>query len=97
MSRNWKSGSTPKWRRVRLYVLQRDKYRCQINIPGEWTTTNGTVARCLEVATEVHHTFGRAVTGDDPAYLVAACRACNIKVGDPLKNPDPPHKPRTRW
>lgn len=46
---------------------------------------------CTGVADTVHHTQGRAVTGDDPRYLVASCRACNLHVGEPAK-----HTPRPR-
>ena len=88
MSANWKGGSTTAWRKTRLVVLTRDGYRCQIQKP----------AICLGVADQAHHTKGRSVTGDDPAYLVAACGPCNRAVGDPTRVPDPPHvRPRTRW
>lgn len=80
-------GSTPEWRRVRAQVLARDGYRCQVRLAG-----------CTGEAEQVHHTLGRLVTGDDPAYLQAACRHCNVKLGDPMKRPDPPAlPPRTSW
>lgn len=64
---------------MRAGVLARDQYRCQIRRPG-----------CTGQATQVHHTVGRAVSGDDPAYLVAACRHCNLAVGEPKRtSPDP--------
>jgi hypothetical protein len=93
----WAGGSTRAWRRLRLYVLVRDGYRCRIQLPGTWVTTRGRTARCLVVADCVHHTRGKALTGDDPAYLIAACTPCNLKVGDPTKQPDPRHRPMTRW
>lgn len=40
-----------------------------------------------------HHVLGRKVTGDDPRYIVAACQHCNLKVGDPTKYANQPHKP----
>jgi hypothetical protein len=40
-------------------------------------------------ATCAHHVLGRAVTGDDPSYLVAACAACNLHVGEPKTSPAP--------
>lgn len=86
MSRNWANGSTPGWRRTRAMVLQRDNWTCQLRQPG-----------CTTRATQVHHTLGRAITGDDPVHLVAACRNCNLKVGDPTKQPDPQPRPVTRW
>lgn len=87
MSRSWAKGSTRAWRRTRALVLARDGGVCQMRIPGVCTTT----------ATHVHHTQGRARTGDDMRYLVASCQACNLKVGDPTKTADPKPQPRTRW
>lgn len=54
------------------------------------------VGVCTGDAREVHHVLGRAMTGDDPRYLVATCRACNLKVGDPMAG-QPRHKRVTRW
>lgn len=87
MSKAWANGSSMEWRRMRAFVLQRDNGECQIRIKGV----------CTGHATNVHHTLGRLVTGDDPDFLVAACRACNLKIGDPTKLPDPPPRPVTRW
>ena len=86
MSRNWAKGSTRRWRDLRRRVLQRDSWECQLRLAG-----------CTHIATCVHHTRGRAVTGDDPAHLVAACQSCNLKLGDPTRASDPPPRPRTRW
>jgi hypothetical protein len=44
----------------------------------------------------VHHTLGRAVTGDDPKYLGACCSECNLKIGEP-KQSSPPHRTITKW
>jgi hypothetical protein len=44
---------------------------------------------CTGQATCAHHVLGRAVTGDDPSYLVAACAACNLHVGEPKTSPAP--------
>lgn len=97
MSRAWAGGSTRHWReRVRPLVLARDGYRCQLRCPGEWPVRGG-MARCLGVADCVHHTRGKAVTGDDLCYLVAACTPCNQHVGDPRGVPDPQPRPVTRW
>jgi hypothetical protein len=35
------------------------------------------------MAPQVHHTLGRAVTGDDPRYMVAAHRTCNLEARTP--------------
>jgi len=64
-----------RWRKVREYVLQRDKYECQLQLEG-----------CTEKATHAHHTIGRQ-TMLDPRYLVASCESCNLKIGKPTSNP----------
>lgn len=88
MSKSWAGGSTSAWRRMRARVLHRDKYLCQLRLPG-----------CTIKATQVHHVLGRSVSGDDPRYLVASCRSCNLLVGDPTKseNVEPEPKRITRW
>jgi hypothetical protein len=67
-------------------VLLRDGWLCRLKLEG-----------CTTTAEHVHHTAGRSVTGDDPAYLVASCANCNLKLGDPTKLADPPNKGVTRW
>lgn len=90
-SKNWKKGSTSAWRRIRAQVLLtnqlRNKGLCTLQIPG----------KCSGLATQVHHTYGREVTGDDIRYLQAVCQPCNGSVGDPTKGPDPRSNPKTRW
>ena len=81
----WTSGSTRAHRRVRTQVLERDGGVCQIRRPG-----------CTHIATQAHHVLGRAVTGDDPSHLVAACASCNLDVGDPQRS-DPQPLGRTAW
>lgn len=90
MSKGWEGGSTRKWRRIRLTVLRRDGYVCQLRILGI----------CTYKATHVHHIKGKKF-GDDPAWLVAACMACNLHVGDPTTHYDagtsrPPIDPEPR-
>lgn len=84
MSRAWQGGSTRAWRRIRAQVLIRDGNVCQIRLPG-----------CTTTAEHVHHTQGRAVTGDDPRFLKAACEHCNLQTGAPPVDPSP--TPRTTW
>lgn len=86
MSRAWKRGSTRAWRRTRAAVLARDGHTCRLQLAG-----------CTGRAVHVHHVHGRAVTGDDPAYLVAACASCNLSVGEPSRHADPAPTPRTEW
>ena len=74
MSRAWAKGSTRAWRRIRVHVLARDGYRCRIQLPG-----------CIGRANAVHHTIDRTLVGDDPNFLIAACQACNNKIGNPTR------------
>jgi hypothetical protein len=90
MSKAWARGSTYKWRTLRARVLQanlvENQGRCVVALPEV----------CTGQADTVHHQLGRAVTGDDPRYLVACCRACNLAIGEP-KNNSPQHKTISRW
>lgn len=52
---------------------------------------------CTGKATQIHHTLGIQRTGHDPAHMVPACSACNLRVGDPTTNPDPPHVDVDHW
>jgi 5-methylcytosine-specific restriction endonuclease McrA len=69
--------NSPAWRRLRLLILDRDRWLCQIK--GR---------RCLRYATAVDHVIARADGGDcwSPANLRAACRACNSSGGAALTN-----------
>ena len=72
----WDKGSTRRWRTIRARVLADNRGgMCTLGVEGV----------CTGRATHVHHVLGRAVTGDDPKYLVAACAACNLHVGEPGK------------
>jgi 5-methylcytosine-specific restriction endonuclease McrA len=93
-SDGWPGGSTRAWRKIRAAILARDGRQCQLRIEGI----------CRGRADCVHHTAGRAVTGDDPRHLVAACTPCNLHIGDPNrvgggrgKAADPPLQTRTTW
>lgn len=84
MSRSWAKGSTTRWRRIRAAKLATNRVenggRCTLQIVGV----------CTGEADTVHHTRGRAVTGDNPKHLAAVCRACNMHVGEPSRhNPKP--------
>lgn len=89
MSSNWAKGSTSRWRKIRRGVLlanqAENKGRCTLAIRGV----------CEGQANEVHHLKGKEY-GDDPRYLAAVCRACNLHVGDPNRvSPRP--RPTTKW
>lgn len=86
-------GSTRAWRRIRAYVLERDRYACQFLVPAN----PGGI--CGAYATHVHHTDPRESGGsDDPANLAAACADHNLTKGsEPGLTPREtatPRKPR---
>lgn len=109
VSEAWKGGSTRQWRKVRQVVLDRNVVEndgaCALAYPGTWHVTirlpeggqRIEERQCTGQATEVHHTLGKAVSGDDPRYLRGVCRPCNLRAGDPAAAPDPPVSPRTQW
>jgi 5-methylcytosine-specific restriction endonuclease McrA len=83
-SRDWSSGSSKAWRKLRARILERDQHRCQLKLPG-----------CTTIATDAHHILGK-IHGDNPDQIVAACGHCNKTVGEPTRH-DPQPTPRTRW
>ncbi len=92
----WAQGGGRPWRRIRDAVLERNRRNPPPGIkPGMCNL--GVVCNHLAPATCAHHTLGRAITRDDPRYLVAACMKCNQAIGDPMRTPDPPVMPVTRW
>jgi hypothetical protein len=95
MSRAWASGSTRRWRRIRAHVLAHNL------LPPSKGGNNGQCTQqiegvCTGRATQVHHTQGRAITGDDPAYLTATCAPCNLAIGNPVTH-DPAPRQVTQW
>ncbi|MGH2671104.1 MAG: HNH endonuclease, partial [bacterium] len=85
MSTSWAKGSTRAWRKLRARILDQNQRDNQ----GKCTLQLEDV--CTGQADTVHHTLGRAITGDDPRYLVAACMACNRNIGEP-KRTSPAHR-----
>lgn len=85
----WSSGRVPpNWKNVRRYVLERDGYVCQVQLPQ----------KCTGAATEAHHTLGADADPTDVRYLVAACKPCNSSVQDPrTKNTDEAELPPYLW
>lgn len=61
---------TAAWKRIRLQVLKRDNYQCQIHGPY-----------CTGRATQVDHIVNTAAGGAelDPANLQSACPPCNAR------------------
>lgn len=86
---------------MRAFVLLRDRsagWGCRAHEDG-WCERAGTKPHTCSGRGEVgHHTLGRSVTGDDPAYVVAACSACNLAIGDPTEVKHVLRiEPRTKW
>lgn len=78
---------TSYWQRtVRPFVLKRDRYRCQLRIPGVCMGFN---RRLPPDKLEVDHEKPRAAGGkDDFDNLRAACISCNRhRAGGSHKNP----------
>jgi hypothetical protein len=100
VSRSWEGGSTSAWRRVREEVLLRDGGVCRAHADG-WCARvrrpHVCEGRAPLAGGHAHHTLGRAVTGDDPRFIVAACSACNLHIGDPTQQHDPRNRRVTRW
>lgn len=79
MSKAWQGGSTTAWRALRLAVLDRDQWTCQL---CHQPIRDG-LPRDHPQSAQVHHTRDRRLAGDNPAYLQAAHRLCNQKAGQP--------------
>lgn len=95
MSRAWRGGSTSAWRKVRALVLTHN-LRPKSQGGNDGLCNLAIAGVCTGKATQVHHVLGKAVSGDDPDYLMAVCAECNRALGDPNKR-DPPPQPRTKW
>ena len=68
--------STATWQRLRLMVLDRDHWSCQIRGPG-----------CSQHATCVDHIEARSIGGAmwDPKNIRASCRTCNLRAASLLQ------------
>lgn len=66
-----RNGSTRAHRSRRERVLERDGWRCQLQLPG-----------CLQTATHADHVIPLALGGADAEWnLQAACSRCNLSKG----------------
>lgn len=73
MARRWQGPSGRAWDAARQSVLERDRYTCQIQLPG----------KCTGKATCVDHIRPIAEGGEplDFTNLRAACNSCNKHLG----------------
>lgn len=90
-SKAWKNGSTRKWKNLRRRILDRDGWICQAC--GQLIDPQ--LKPPHQDSGAVHHTMGRAITGDNPRYLVATHMHCNRAIGEPKQDPQP--RPATKW
>lgn len=79
MSKSWARGSSPRWRALRLFVWDRDQGVCGLchePIPPS-------ARKPHPLSYELHHTRRRELVGDDPQWLLATHRKCNLAAGQP--------------
>jgi hypothetical protein len=85
MSRAWSGGSTRAWRRLRLFVLNRDGWACQVPVDdaGDQVADEDlAVRRCLAFADQAGHILAKVLGGPDtPDNLRATCRRHNLTEG----------------
>ena len=76
------------WRTLRLAILQRDGYQCQIQANG-----------CTQLADQVDHIVELVNGGAkyDPTNLRAACTHCNASLGASMGNTRRDRKVSRRW
>lgn len=87
MSRSWAGGSTRPWRRLRLFVLSRDGYACQVpvDVNGDQVAEDLAVRRCLAYADHAGHITPKCEGGlDAPENLRATCARHNLTEGGAL-------------
>jgi 5-methylcytosine-specific restriction enzyme A len=86
----WNTGrvNTRRWRRTRAYVLARDKWVCQMRLPG-----------CTSTATTADHVVPLVMGGDpyDPGNARAACAWCNSSAGGALSSRRDLGVPSREW
>jgi 5-methylcytosine-specific restriction endonuclease McrA len=88
MSEQWRGGSTTRWRTFRISILERDRWRCTLLLPG-----------CTATATQVDHITPLSRGGDkyDPANCRASCASCNQRRGNSGSAPQPEHRVLSTW
>lgn len=88
MSEAWASGSDSRWRRFRTRVLERDHYRCTLQLES-----------CTGDAEDVHHIqpLSRGGAKYDMRNCAAACGTCNRQVGNRVPTEQPRPRPTSKW
>lgn len=103
---SWPNGGTRGHRAARAQVLREDGWLCRMREfrDGEYIHPRMDPAARLRATVVVspnctgdavsqlqaHHLLGRRVTGDDPAWMLTACKSCNQATGDPTDGePEP--------
>lgn len=72
MSATWGQGGSRNWRKIRMQVLERDHFECQLRLAG-----------CIWTATEVHHRAGISASGlarrqaESDDACIAVCQPCH--------------------
>lgn len=76
-----RNGSTSSWRRLRLLVLDRDGWRCQLPVDaaGDYAAADDELAQQLDPA--------QLAGPDDPRNLRAGCARHNLQRGDGSSRP----------
>lgn len=92
MSREWEGGSDSRWRAFRLTILERDRYRCQIQARGCTTLA-------LPAGGHVDHIvpLSRGGAKYDPSNCRAACPPCNTSRSRALPKPQPQPRRVSSW
>ena len=92
--RDAKTYDNPEYRRNRPLAMKRDRWQCQLRLPG----CAGAASQCDHI-TQPEHGGGHSL-----ANLRAVCKACHAtrsaRQGNDAKSgsrPDPQPQPRTTW
>lgn len=75
-----RGGSTAAWRRLRRFILERDRYTCQVPLPPDGRL-------CGQPATDAGHIVAYILGGTDhPDNLRSECSACSKRGGGRIRH-----------
>lgn len=84
----WRALSGAERGAIRAELFRTKGTRCLVALPKV----------CTGRAEHAHHTGDwRVVSVRDMRFIVPACKACNLAVGDPGKGDPEPRPSRTNW